>query len=432
MQSMARTDPTETRARVLPGPLAVELVVEGGASFQLAKGSCVVGAGGEADFVVADPAVSRKHVAVTLVAEGVAVRDLGSRNGTYSLGQRVERAVLRPGSTIRIGSTDIRIVAQGLPEICDEGIDGYGRMVGSSLVMRRLFSMLARLEGSLVPILVQGESGVGKELVARAIHEGSAVREGPLVIVNCGATSHELMLSEMFGHAKGAFTGASEAREGAFEAAHQGTLFLDEVGELPLDLQPSLLRALEAGEVKRLGENRLRNVDVRVIAATNRELDDDVAAGRFREDLYYRLAVVKLRVPPLRDRPEDIAPMARAIARGTAGIDLPEAVVDDLTGRSWKGNVRELRNAVMAYLALGVLPEPGRRCESMLPLALQEAIDSDRPYHQLKAEFMTLFHQTYLRSLLQKTDGNQAEAARRCGLERRYFGKLMTKYGIKP
>ncbi|MCA9618419.1 MAG: sigma 54-dependent Fis family transcriptional regulator [Myxococcales bacterium] len=417
---------------MLPRPLAVRLVVDGGGSFTLANGSCVIGAGREADFVVADPAVSRRHLEVTLVAEGVAVRDLESRNGTFSLGQRVDRAVLRPGSTIRVGATDIRIVAEGLPEIQGDGIDGYGRMVGSSLVMRRLFATLARLEGSLVPILVQGESGVGKELVARAIHDGSAVRDSSLVIVNCGATSHELMLSEMFGHAQGAFTGASETRIGAFEAADGGTLFLDEVGELPLDLQPSLLRALEAGEVKRLGENRLRKVDVRVIAATNRDLEEDVAAGRFREDLYYRLAVVKLRVPPLRDRPEDIAPMARAMAESVAGAHLAQSVVDDLTSRSWKGNVRELRNAVMAYLALGVLPEPGRPVESMLPLALQEAIDSDRPYHQQKTELLTLFHQTYFRSLLQKTDGNQAEAARRCGLERRYFGKLMAKYGIKP
>src|SRR5262249_27269355 len=232
----------------------------------------------------------------------------------------------------------------------------YRGMIGASLAMRRLFGALARLEGSLVTVLITGESGVGKELVARALHEGSSVASGPLVTVNCGAIAPDLVASELFGHRRGAFTGASDARRGAFESADGGTLFLDEIGELPLDVQPMLLRALESGEVRAVGADRSTMVRVRVIAATHRDLRTEVRASRFREDLYYRIAVVELAVPPLRDRIEDVEDLANRFA-DAAGIGaLAPEVIGRLRARRWPGNVRELRNVVQAFAALGRLP----------------------------------------------------------------------------
>ncbi len=255
---------------------------------RLSKGSLVIGAGQDADIIIADPAVSRRHAELSLRPDGIAVNDLGSSNGTFYLGQRIERAVLSFGARLQIGSATIALDLDAAA--LDLGIrlgNAYRGLLGSSPAMRKLFAILARLEGSLVNVLVEGESGVGKELVARAIHEGSSVAAGPMVTVNCGAMGRELVLSELFGHKKGAFTGASDTRHGAFDAADGGTLFLDELGELPLDVQPVLLRALETGEVKRLGDDSAHQVSVRVLAATNRDLAADVEAGRFREDLFF-------------------------------------------------------------------------------------------------------------------------------------------------
>jgi transcriptional regulator with GAF, ATPase, and Fis domain len=303
--------------------------------------------------------------------------------------------------------------------------------------MRGLFGTLRRLEGSLVSILVIGESGVGKELVARALHEGSGVAAGPLVALNCGAFPKDLIASELFGHKKGAFTGALEARKGAFESADGGTLFLDELGELPLDVQPMLLRALESGEVRPLGSDAARHVRVRVVAATNRALEDDVRAGRFREDLYYRIAVVRLAVPPLRDRLEDVPILAESFARAAGISDLPPHVLEGMKGRRWIGNVRELKNAVSAYAALGRLPEvppsPSRGADAasdLLELALAARLDLGRPYAELKDQVSDVFTRVYLDALMRHTRGNQTTAAKIAGLDRTYLGRLLVKYGI--
>jgi transcriptional regulator with GAF, ATPase, and Fis domain len=401
--------------------------------FRLRTGSCVLGAGKDAHILVTEPTVSRKHVSFTLVPDGVVVEDLGSRNGTFYLGQRVEKIVLALGSRIKVGSVEVAIDADvdALRENLSEGTPSYRNLVGASKAMRQLFAMLKRLEGSLVPVLVQGESGVGKELVVRAIHEGSARHDKPLVVVNCGAVARDLVLSELFGHKRGAFTGAVEPRVGAFEAADGGTLFLDEVGELPLDAQPALLRALESGEVRPVGENTTKKVTVRVVAATNRDLEEEVKAGRFRGDLYYRLAVVKLVVPPLRERPEDVAPLAALFARAAGLAALPEDVVQRLAGQRWPGNARELRNAVDAYVAVGALADEGAPALPLLDHALHELVASDRPYAAQKEMLAERFTRIYLEKLLRDTNGNQSEAARISGLERSYLGKLLQKHGIK-
>ncbi len=399
---------------------------------RLHRGALTVGAGNAAGLIVAHPTVSRMHAELTLCEEGVRVRDLQSRNGTFYLGQRFDTMVLAPGSRIVLGSVHVAIEPD--PASLDDRAaaeTAYRGILGVSPAVRRIFTTLARLEGSLVSVLITGESGVGKELVARALHEGSAVASGPLVIKNCGAMSRELALSELFGHKKGSFTGALEGREGAFQAADGGTLFLDEIGELPPDMQPALLRALELGEVTPVGATHSSKVRVRVVAATNRNLEDQVRSGSFREDLYYRLAVVTLRVPPLRERPEDIGPLAHHFARAAGVPVLPEDVVAQWQSHDWPGNVRELRNAVQAFVALGGLSDdapvqgPPSRAS-----AVRGLVDLERPLMEQREVFIEHFTRAYLLALMEKTKGNQSEASRVSGVERSHLRKLLIKHGL--
>jgi two-component system, NtrC family, nitrogen regulation response regulator GlnG len=434
---MARDEATKGLQRRTGGPpLGVLVRVVGAAATprekKLDAGTVVIGAGKDADIIVADKAMSRAHVELSLVPEGVRVKDLGSMNGTFYLGQRIESVVLTLGSRIKLGNTEISLdpdiaSLEGAPET---GHSTYRGLAGASGAMRRLFAVLARLEGSLVNVFLEGESGVGKELIARAIHEGSSIAHGPLVAVNCAAFARELVASELFGHKKGAFTGAVEARKGAFEAADGGTLFLDEVGELPIEVQPMLLRALESGEVKPIGGNESRIVKVRIVAATNRDVVSEMKTGNFREDLYYRLAVVKLSIPPLRERPEDIEVFAQRFANAAGLGELPKEVIERLKEHDWPGNARELRNAVQAYAALGTLPEGSAEAD-LLETALRRLIDPTKSYQEQKDAFSSRFTRTYLEMLLARTGGNQSEAARVSGVDRSYLGKLIVKHGVQ-
>ena len=435
---MTGTD-ERTALAVAPAPLALPavIVVSGAqakpARFRLEKGSCVVGAGAQADIIVVDPEVSRQHVELSLAPEGVHVADLGSRNGTFYLGHRVERMTLALGSCLRVGSADVRVDVD--PDALHAGGKdapiAYRSLQGVSAPMRKLFARLSRLEGSLVNVLIEGESGVGKELIASALHQGSSLAAETMVTLNCGALPRELIASELFGHHKGAFTGAVEARAGAFERAAGGTLFLDEIGELPLDVQPMLLRVLESGEVTPVGGNEPRKVKVRVIAATNRVLATEVEAGRFREDLFFRLAVVTLDVAPLRERVEDIPLLANAFAHAEGVGALPSDVLQTLSLRAWPGNVRELRNAIRAFAALGEVPHPTRvQAGDELDRALAKAVDPTRPYAEQKEEIAARFSRAYLQLVMRKARGNQTEAAGIAGLDRGYLGKLLVKHGI--
>ena len=434
---LPRDGPTVVaRAKTEAPPLAVLVRVEGAPStpgaLRLEDGCCVVGAGSDADLIIDDSSVSRRHVELSLAAEGVHVRDLGSRNGTFYMGQRIEAATLALGSVVTIGST--RVVLELDQSELDAGAGSeasYDGLLGASEPMRRLFALLRRLEGSLASVLVEGATGTGKELVARAIHRRSPLSSRPLVAVNCGAFDREMVKSDLFGHKKGAFTGAVESRDGAFEMADGGTLFLDEVGELPLDVQPILLRVLESGEVTRLGETTARHVDVRVIAATNRDLQARVDDGTFREDLYYRLAVVRLRLPPLQERIEDVPLLARHFARDAGLGELSDELLESLRGHSWPGNARELRNAVHAYAAIGALPPPMATRGGTLSGAMLGHIELDRPYADQKEDVVQAFTKAYLERLLAHTGGNQSEAARISGIERSYLGKLVTRLGLK-
>ena len=416
-----------------PLPVRVRVVGPGKPSARLERGTLTVGGASTCDLVIDDPGVSRRHVELELVPEGVLVRDLNSRNGTYFLGQRVERMVLAPGASLRIGSTTVAIELDATLDDEPLTLAGFRGMIGTSKAMQQLFGTIARLDGSLLPLLVTGETGVGKELVARALHEGSRVSSGPFVPVNCGAIPRELVASTLFGHKKGAFTGATEARRGAFGAAAGGTLLLDEIGELPLDVQPALLRVLERGEVVAVGEDVPRKVEVRLVAATHRDLLAEVRAGRFREDLYYRLSIVKLVVPPLRDRREDIAELATFFARQEGQSQLPVDVLEELSARPFPGNVRELRNAVLAYVALGIAPAaegPGHASVGgSLDRALAEAVRLDLPFLAQREAIAERFSAHYVDRLLAETKGNQTLAAKLAGLDRTYLGRLLAKLG---
>jgi two-component system, NtrC family, response regulator GlrR len=422
---------TATLRRSAPsGPLGVILRVTNRPArpraFRLLQGSCVCGAAPDADIVIADETVSRKHVELTLVPEGVRLRDLSSHNGTWYVGQRIREGVLAAGSAIRLGLAELRIEPdrRELEDADGAELDGYGEIVGSSPPIRRLYAVLQRIESSLASVVIEGESGSGKELVARAIHEHSTVASGPFVAVNCGALERPLVRSELFGHKRGAFTGALENREGAFEAAHGGTLFLDEIAELPAEVQPVFLRALELGKVTRLGENVDRPVNVRIIAATNRSLEAEMRAGRFREDLYFRLMVVLVVMPALRDRPEDVSSLAAHFAHAFGLGVLPEDVLLELRSRTWPGNVRELKNAIQTYSVLGALPTRATAREAELDDWLHRLVDLEVPYAVQKDALLKNFLRVYLEALLVHTNGNKSLAARISGLERSYLNKV--------
>jgi DNA-binding NtrC family response regulator len=400
--------------------------------FLLNNECCRIGSAVGNDIVVRDATVSRVHAEFELVAEGVAVRDLGSRNGIYYFGQRVERAILSFGTTITLGKrvpVHVELDATDLVPPSGYLAPRYGALVGCSPAMRSLFATLHRLDGSLVTVLIEGETGTGKELIARALHDHSRVADGPFVAINCGALDRALARGELFGHRRGAFTGAHADQIGAVEEADRGTLFLDEIGELPKEVQPVLLRFLETRMTSRVGDSKERSSKVRVIAATNCDLADEVATGRFRRDLYHRLAVVKIRAPSLSGRREDIEVLARHFAEAD-GFQIGDDLVAALCSRSWPGNVRELKNAIETFILLGSLPVPEAAALEGSPTTIGDFLDTSRPYAELKDRVVRAFTRQYLEALLAETGGNQSEAARRSGLQRGYLGRLLAKMKI--
>ncbi len=425
-------------SRIAP-PLPVLITVRQpnsafGQPFRLERGSCVIGAGAGADLIVDDDTVSRAHVRLEVVREGVLVEDLHSRNGTFYLGQRVQRMTVLLGATIRLGSAEISIHPDPSALHPRQGPDHYGELVSAAPQMRALFATLQRLEGSLASVLIEGESGTGKELIARAIHEHSVVADGPFVAINCAALQRDLVRSELFGHKKGAFTGALQDHRGAFLAAEGGTLFLDEIGDLPAEVQPILLRALEERAVVPVGATAPIPVRVRLLAATHKNLEEEVRAGNLREDLYYRLVVVRLCVPSLRERREDIPLLARLFAERAGVPELGEAVIAQLMAHHWPGNVRELRHAIESLLAVGQLPGAlgsMRPAPDDLRRSFEAQIDLQQDYQTLKEQVLDAFTRAYLERLMQHCGGNVSQAARISGLERSYLNKLALKYGVR-
>jgi DNA-binding NtrC family response regulator len=416
-------------------------VLEGadaGAEIRLPAAGVVVGADVTCDVVLRDPAVSRKHASIVPAAGGFEVADLGSRNGTWLDGVKLTRAVVPVGSTLRIGATTLQLLpAEDAVPLPPSSATEFGALRGTSTAMRQVFAVLERASLSEAPILLLGESGTGKELAARAVHEASHRSRGPFVVFDCGAASESLIEAELFGHKRGAFTGAHVDRIGAFAQAHKGTLFLDEIGDLPLPLQPKLLRLLERGEVTPLGATKSERFDVRIVAATHRDLWGDVARGTFRGDLYYRLAVVEVHMPALRQRTSDIPDLVQNFLRlaDRSDRDVKGPTLDRLLAYSWPGNVRELRNVVARAVALS----PPDATFAQMPILLRPEAPSDAthaevradvPYNEAKEAVQNRFDRAYFADLLRRAENNMSQAARLAGLERKHLYRLLERAGV--
>jgi len=387
--------------------------------------------------VLKDPSVSRHHISIVPTSRGHRIRDLGSTNGTLVNGVAIERAFLSDGAVIMIGATRLRFEALGETARAKPSPDDrFGQALGSSETMRRIFAVLPRLAASDATVLLEGETGTGKGLLARAIHENSSRAKGPFIVVDCGAIPPNLIESELFGHEKGSFTGAITSRNGAFEAARGGTVFLDEIGELPLDMQPKLLRALEERLVKRIGGNEQIKLDIRILAATNRDLRVEINAGRFRSDVYYRLNTVRLRVPPLRERREDIAMLAAHFYRqlDPQGGEPPAELIVELARHDWPGNVRELRAAIERSVLLG---DPAvwaaiadAEAGPSAPVAQAPIATEGMSFREAKERAVASWEREYVRSLVQAHANNLSKAARAVRMDRNHLRELMVRHKV--
>jgi DNA-binding NtrC family response regulator len=429
MIDLARTEALAHDARHALVQRFVVRVVRGpdaGRSAPSRGARLVIGSEPGADLPLADPAVSRFHCEIVVADGAIHLRDLGSRNGTRVDGVTVIDAVLHAGAVIALGRSEL--IFEAAPDHVRVPLSAearFGSMVGRSTAMRAAFALLERAAASDATVLLTGETGTGKEAAAESLHLAGARRDGPFIVVDCGSIPPALLEAELFGHDRGAFTGAVGERTGAFEAASGGTIFLDEIGELALDLQPKLLRALERREVKRLGATRYAPVDVRVIAATHRDLRAEVNARTFRADLYYRLAVVELGLPALRDRLDDLPLIVEALMAGHPELTRP-GFVAHLQQHRWPGNVRELRNYLERCLALGVELAPPPASPEAAP-----ALDASTPLRAAREEATRRFERGYLEDLLRRHGANLAAAARAAGVDRAHLYRLLWKHGLR-
>jgi len=429
---------TATRGRTAPRSWIARLA--SGGQVALGARTVVLGAHASCDLVIDQPKVSRRHAELTAVGGGVRVKDLGSTNGTWWQGSRITELVVPGGSTIEIGGAAVRIVAADALVLPPSSKTRFGAMVGQSMAMRELFAVLELAAPSDATVLVEGESGTGKELVARAVHDHSARARGPFVVVDCSAIAEHLIDSHLFGHVRGAFTGAERDRKGAFVEASGGTLFLDELGELPLTVQAKLLRALEAQTVQPVGADKPVAVDTRVVAATHRDLARMVDAKEFRFDLFYRLAVVHVALPPLRERPDDLPLLVGAFyasKRAEPGpIDGDN--LERLRRHAWPGNVRELRNALERAWALSGGAVPFRQLRLWVEAVAApggaggggEQIDTALPFKDAKERWNDVFEKRYLTAVHAAHGGNITHAAEHAGINRRHFRELLYKHGL--
>ncbi|HEU4404579.1 MAG TPA: sigma 54-interacting transcriptional regulator [Polyangiaceae bacterium] len=455
------------RSLRLPSLRAVVTLADGRAlEAELGLSPLVVGTGDDCDLVVPDARVSRRHCELRVTERGVLLRDLGSKNGTLLRGASIVEAWLPPSVAVTLGGSELAVrPAGGAAAVLPLSAEGsFGEAIGQSLTMRALFAKLGRAAPTDETVLLLGESGTGKEVLARAIHERSRRKAGPFVVLDCGAIAPTLVEGELFGHERGAFTGATGAKAGLLEQANGGTLFIDELGELPLELQPKLLRAIESRQVRRLGASEWRPFDARVVAATHRNLRARATEGSFRQDLYFRLAVVEVHVPALRERKDDLPLL---VERFLAGRD-PPRTLDDLPPHAlpllqaydWPGNVRELRNAVARLVLfpelLGELfgapaakapggAGPSGAGEPSAPAPVPggaggaaAAAEAERlvgllelPLPQAREAVMEQFERRYVAAKLAQHGGNISRAAEAMGVSRQLVHRLLDRYGIR-
>ena len=399
-----------------------------------------IGAAEGNDLRLSDAAVSRHHCLLRATPLGILLRDLESKNGTYVGGCRVESAYPAHDAEIEVGASRLRL--QVLPHTVSEPIsddEQFGPVLGSSVAMRRIFDVLSRVAASHATLLLEGETGTGKGLLAEVVHRASPRAAGPFVVVDCSAIPPTLIESELFGHTRGAFTGAHAARAGAFEVAAGGSVFLDEIGELPLEVQPKLLRALEERTVKRVGSTETLNLDIRIIAATNRDLRQEVNKGTFRSDLFYRLDVVRIRIPPLRERREDIPRLvAHFYEQFVKGSDRmpPAELVSTLSRQEWPGNVRQLRSAIERAVLMEDLDLWRTLCgfdvesapEAAPPRDAESASAERSSFRDAKERAVARWEREYVTKLVASTQGNVSAAARLARMDRNHLRELLVKH----
>ena len=410
-----------------------------------------IGASQELDVLLTDPTVSRRHAEIVRTPIGVLLRDLNSTNGTFVGQVRIREVFLGPETRFRVGRTEMIFNQEDeVIDIAPSEEESFEGVIGASVAMRQVFGILQRVAPTNLTVLIQGETGTGKELISRAVHARSRRASGPFVVFDCGAAPDNLVESELFGHKRGAFTGAVGDRPGVFELAHTGTIFLDEIGELPLELQPKLLRVLEQREVRRVGGSRMKAIDVRVVVATNRNLREEVARKTFREDLFYRLNVVEIHLPALRDRYADLPLLVNHLINradhnpGVASVS--EEVMSLFESYRWPGNVRELNNCIVRALpfcdtnqiTISTLPESLRAAnthrqtpEIPTPSFSMPAVDKNIPFKDAKEQLIEAFEREYLLDLLDRHGGNVSRVARSAHMDRKSITRLMKKHGIK-
>jgi transcriptional regulator with GAF, ATPase, and Fis domain len=431
----------KSRLVIIDGP-------DKGKSIEITRERATIGRSAVNDLVVSDKAISGCHFEVATREDGHILRDLGSTNGTYYQDCRIREFYLKPGVVVKAGTSRFQFqTLESSVQIPLSNRDRCGDLVGSSVVMREIFATLERVAPSELTVLVSGETGTGKELVARAIHQYSRRAEKPYVTQDCSAIPRDLIESTLFGHEKGSFTGAVGQHRGCFEQAHTGTIFLDEIGELDLSLQPKLLRVLETREIKRVGGDRNIEVDVRAVAATNRDLRAMINEGTFREDLYFRLSVIHVELPPLRERREDIPVLIQTFLdlvtdRWFQGQDrrfeVTHEAMDRLCSYSWPGNVRELRNNVERAasladgdrLGLADFRVQARPTTSAVPTSAIQQVPSGMPFKDAKQKVVDQFEIAYLSSLLERHRGNITRSAQEAGLTRYHLRELLKRHGI--
>jgi len=452
--------PTEKRLRksklvVLEGP-------EQGQELTVARQTVTVGRSPVCDLTLTDKSVSPSHLSINAVDNGYVLRDEGSTNGTFYGDVKIREIFLRPGTVFRAGNTVLKFrPTDDIVTIQLSDRDRFDKVIGTSVPMREIFANLERVSPSELTVLVQGETGTGKELIALAVHNHSRRAKKPFVVLDCSAIPRDLIESTIFGHEKGSFTGAISQHKGVFEQADGGTIFLDEIGELDLNLQPKLLRVLESRELKRVGGDRLVKVDSRVVAATNRDLRKMVTEGRFREDLYFRLSVMTIDLPPLRDRRDDVPLLVEHFLKmmnaqradiGRTPLEVSPEAMAALGERQWPGNIRELRNLVERAASLGEGPVLTRQ-DFMLghaPLAaasrvataaasasapaadgdLHYQVNIDQAFKDAKQALLDQFETIYLRGLFERHKGNISQSAKAAGLTRYHLRELLKKHEI--
>ncbi|HEY1955492.1 MAG TPA: sigma 54-interacting transcriptional regulator [Polyangiaceae bacterium] len=430
LSSVEVSPPAEAvfRVSVIEGPdRGAHVVVDGGGA------ALLVGQSPVCALRLSDTTASRRHLEIEIASSRLRVRDLDSSNGTYVGALRIVEAHLEGGEIMLVGTTRLhveRVVGAKPARIVTEV--SFGDVRGISREMRRLFPLFARLAQVDVPVLVEGETGTGKEVLARALHTEGSRKDGPFVVFDCTTIAAQLLESELFGHERGAFTGAIAQRRGVFEQAAGGTLFIDEIGDLPLDLQPKLLRALERSEVRRVGSDKWIHCDVRVVAATRRNIEQLVQEGRFRDDLFHRLAVGRVELPPLRRRRGDVLALIEHFCTeaGASARSVPAWVISEWMHAEWPGNVRQLRNAVQRELALGALARVEVEPSESPPAADDDwraAARFDLPFVEARERVIDAFQREYLARALEAAGGSAQRAAEAAGIAPRYFRLLRAR-----